>query len=92
MRPACGKEVPRCVSPAGKKSKLCVDRLYRLAVNAHAFERVGNLKGAAKCYETMVSVRPRDSAAMLRYAKCMRQLGENDIADIAEKRAEELMK
>ena len=71
---------------------MLLDRLYRLAVNAHAFERVGNLKGAAKCYETMVSVRPRDSAAMLRYAKCMRQLGENDIADIAEKRAEELMK
>jgi hypothetical protein len=71
---------------------MLLDRLYRLAVNAHAFERVGNLKGAAKCYETMVSVRPKDSAAMMRYADCMRRLGQKEIADVAEKRARELMK
>lgn len=70
---------------------MLLDRLYRLAVNAHAFERVGNLKGAAKCYETMVSVRPKDSAAMMRYADCMRRLGQKEIADAAEKRARDLM-
>jgi len=71
---------------------MLLDRLYRLAVNAHAFERVGNLKGAAKCYETMVSIRPRDSAALMRYSECMRQIGHKDIAEVAEKRARELMK
>ncbi|MBQ6137277.1 MAG: hypothetical protein IJI73_07895 [Kiritimatiellae bacterium] len=71
---------------------MLLDRLYRLAVNAVAFERVGNLKGAAKCYETMVSVRPKDTAAMLKYAACMRALGHKEIAEIAEKRAKELMK
>lgn len=71
---------------------MLLDRLYRLAVNAVAFERVGNLKGAAKCYETMVSIRPRDAAAMMKYAACMRSLGQKEIAEIAEKRAKEMMK
>ncbi len=71
---------------------MLLDRLYRLAVNGRAFERIGNLKGAAKCYETMVSVRPKDAAAMARYADCMRRLGYKDIADAAAKRAKELMK
>lgn len=71
---------------------MLLDRLYRLAVNAAAFERVGNLRGAAKCYETMVSVRPRDAAALLKYAACMKAVGQKEISEIAEKRAKELMK
>ena len=69
---------------------MLLDRLYRLAVNAAAFEKVGNIAGAAKCYETMVSVRPTDIAALERYARCLRQLGRKDIADALELRALEL--
>ncbi len=70
---------------------MLLDRLYRLAVNARAFENVGNLKGAAACYETMISVRPKDAAAMARYAECMRQLGYTEIAEAAAQRARELV-
>ena len=69
---------------------MLLDRLYRLAVNASAFEKVGNLPGAAKCYETMVSVRPTDAAALERYAQCMKRLGRADVASAAERRAAEL--
>ena len=71
---------------------MLLDRLYRLAVNGRAFEKLGNLKGAAKCYETMISVRPRDAATMRRYAECMRMLGQKEIAAAAEKKAKELQK
>ncbi len=71
---------------------MLLDRLHRLAVNAHAFEKIGNLKGAAKCYETMISIRPKDVAAMERYAACMRRLGYTEIADAAAKRVKELLK
>lgn len=69
---------------------MLLDRLYRLAVNASAFEKVGNVVAAAKCYETMASVRPNDIAALRRYAACMRRLGQAEIADAAERRASEL--
>ena len=67
------------------------DRLYRLAVNAHAFERVGNLKGAAKCYETMLSVKPKDAAALLKYAECLRSVGQKSAADEIVKKAKEII-
>ena len=69
---------------------MLMDRLYLLAVNARAFENVGNLSGAAKCYETMVAVRPNDVAALRKFAACMRKLGKDDVADAAERRAREL--
>ncbi len=71
---------------------MLLDRLYRLAVNARAFENIGNLKGAAACYETMIAVRPKDAAVMMRYAECMRKLGYKEIAEAAAKRARELMR
>ncbi len=71
---------------------MLLDRLYCLAVNARAFEKIGNLKGAAKCYETMIAVRPRDAATLRRYADCMRRLGYKEVADAADKRSKELVK
>ena len=62
-------------------------RLWTLAVNAKAFREVGNLKGAAKCYETMIAVRPDDTEALGEYALVMRGLGMADIADAAERKA-----
>ena len=74
------------------RDTMLLDRLHRLAVNAAAFERVGNVKAAAKCYETMVAVRPTDAAAMTRYGECLKALGENEIALKALRKSEELMK
>lgn len=71
---------------------MLMDRLYLLAVNARAFENVGNLPGAAKCYETMAAVRPNDVAALGKFAACMRKLGKDDIADAVEGRVKELSK
>lgn len=71
---------------------MLLDRLYRLAVNARTFERVGNFKAAAKCYETMVSVRPNDAAAMAKFGECMKALGDTELAEAALKKAEEVSK
>lgn len=69
---------------------MLLDRVYRLAVNARTFQKVGNFKTAAKCYETMVGIRPTDSAALVEYSSCMRILGEKELADRAFERAREL--
>ena len=70
---------------------MLLDRLYRLAVNARAFERIGNYKAAAKCYETMASVRPTDAAAMLKFGECLQALGEKEISTKAINKAKEMM-
>ena len=69
---------------------MLLDRLHRLAVNASAFQKVGNIKAAAKCYETMFCVRPKDAAAIAEYGKCMRQLGEIELSNEAMERAKQL--
>lgn len=74
------------------RDSMMLERLYRLAVNAKAFQNVGNLKGAAKCYETMIAVRPKDAAALQAYADVMKVLGHPEIAAQAEKKAREVLK
>ena len=69
---------------------MLLDRIHRLAVNAVAFENVGNLTAAAKCYETMLCIRPRDIAAVTAYANCLRRLGKHSMADDVMKRVEAL--
>ena len=69
---------------------MLLDRLYRLAVTARTFQKVGNFKAAAKSLETMISIRPTDAAAIEEYAAMMRQLGEKELAAAALKRAKEL--
>ena len=71
---------------------MLLDRLYRLTVNARAFERVGNWKAAAKCYETLVSVRPSDAAAMTKFGECMQALGEKEISKKALEKGKEMMR
>ena len=69
---------------------MLLGRIHRLAVNAVAFENIGNLSAAAKCYETMLCIRPRDIAAVMGYANCLRRLGKHDMADDVMKRVEVL--
>ena len=63
-------------------SFLC-ERLATLEKNGAIFMKMGNVNGAARCYETLVTVRP-DSAANLRgYAQCMLKLGQTNVAERA---------
>ena len=74
------------------RDSMLLERLYTLAVNAKPFSDIGNLKGAAKCYETMISVNPRDAAAIEEYAKVTAKLGMLEISRAAKARAAELKK
>ena len=69
---------------------MLLSRLHLLAVNANAAEKIGNFTLAAKCYETMIAIRPKDVPAMTRYAKVMKTLGRQKLADLVLKRAHEL--
>ena len=69
---------------------MLLSRLHLLAVNANAAEKIGNFTLAAKCYETMIAIRPRDVPAMTRYAKVMKTLGRQELANLVLKRAHEL--
>jgi len=69
---------------------LLVERLERLSVNAQAFLKLGKAAMAAKCYDTMAQVCPDDPMPVYNYGLCMRQLGEDELAELAFRRAEEL--
>ncbi len=67
-----------------------IERLYQLAVNAKAFAQVGNMRGAAKCYETMVSINPRDVSVLNAYAESLRASGQAELAEQVAQRAFQL--
>lgn len=69
---------------------LLIERLERLGVNAHAFFRVGNISTAAKCYETMVLINPKDAAAVRCLGQCYGMLGKKELAAEVTRRADEL--
>lgn len=69
---------------------MLLERLYRLAVNARAFTKVGNLRGAAKCYETMIAIRPTDIPVLKAYAECLMALGQRPLAKKVLERAQAL--
>ncbi len=60
---------------------MLLERLYRLAVNARAFMKIGNIRGAAKCYETMIAIRPTDIPVLKAYAECLLALGQRPLAE-----------
>jgi 3-deoxy-D-manno-octulosonic-acid transferase len=68
---------------------MLLDRLYLMAVNARAFHDVGNVAGAAQCYEAMVAIRPNDRRVVAEYAKCLRNLGKKEMAAAIERRMRE---
>ena len=67
-----------------------IERLYQLAVNAKAFSQVGNMRGAAKCYETMISINPRDVSVLMAYADALRASGQAKLAEQVSQRAFQL--
>ena len=72
------------------RDSMLLERLYTLAVNAKTFAEIGNLKGAAKCYETMISVNPRDIAALEEFSRITARLGMLEVSRAAKERAEKL--
>ena len=69
--------------------------LARIAViNAQATSllKFANPAGAAKCYETLLTIRPDDGVAMANYSYCLKRLGKHELAEQALTRAKELLK
>lgn len=69
------------------RDTMLLDRLYLLAVNAKALAAAGNFAYAAKCYETMIAIRPADRRVLLEYAKCLDRLGKRGLAAEIRRRA-----
>jgi len=69
---------------------MLLDRLYLMAVNAKAFMEVGNIAGAAQCYETMVAIRPTDIRVVEEYARCLQMLGRRALADKVMEKVKEM--
>lgn len=69
-----------------------VERMAVLAGNAKVFEQIGNLKGAAKCLETLVSINPQDIYSLKEYSRVALRLGMNDISKLSLERASRLEK
>lgn len=71
---------------------LLLERLNNLANTAQGFRENGKVLQAAKCYETIMMVNPNDASAIHNFGMCLKQIGRNDVAEQAFKRARELMK
>ena len=74
------------------RDPMLLDRLDRLFRNGAALLSVGNVPAAAKCYETIIVINPKNSSAVLKYGKCLRRLGKKDAADQVLARAKELLR
>lgn len=74
------------------RDPMLLDRLDRLFRNAKALLSVGNVNAAAKCYETIIVVNPKDSSAVFNYGICLRRLGKKEMSEDVFKRARELEK
>lgn len=72
------------------RDTMLLDRLYLLAVNARAFTEVGNIAYAAKCYETMIAIRPGDATVLEKYAACLDRLGKRGLAAAVREKARTL--
>ena len=74
------------------RDPMMLDRLDRLARNAGALIRMGNLAAAAKCYETMIVINPTDASAVFNYGICLKRLGKKEMSEQVLERAKELSK
>ena len=74
------------------RDPMLLDRLDRLARNAGALIRMGNLAAAAKCYETMIVINPTDASAVFNYGICLKRLGKKEMSEQVLERAKELNK
>lgn len=69
---------------------MLVERITHLRVNAQTFEKVANFPLAARCYETIARIFPNDPAPVLKFAKCVENMGDKNLAKTAYERARRL--
>ncbi len=69
---------------------MLLDRIDRLVRNAAALSSVGNVAAAAKCYETIIVINPKDSSAVFNYGVCLRRLGRKEMSNQVLERARKL--
>lgn len=74
------------------KDVMLLERCDRLSRNASVFLRLGNVSAAAKCYETLVLINPKDAAAVFNYGICLKRLGKRELSEAVLKKAAELGK
>lgn len=69
---------------------MLVERITHLRVNAQTFEKVANFPLAARCYETIARIFPNDPTPVLKFAKCVENMGDKNLAKTAYERAKRL--
>ena len=69
---------------------LLLERIDNLNRNARGFLEVGKVLQAMKCYETVVLIRPKDTAAVHNFGTCLKRIGKQDMADKVLERARQL--
>ena len=72
------------------RDPMLLDRIDRLSRNAAALLSVNNVGVAAKCYETIIVINPKDAATVMKYGICLERLGRKDMAEQVFERAREL--
>ena len=60
---------------------MLLERIENLRRNAKGFLEVGKVLQAMKCYETIVLIRPNDSAAVHNFGMCLMKIGKRDMAE-----------
>jgi len=73
------------------RDPMLLDRIDRLSRNAAALLSVNNVGTAAKCYETIIVINPKDASAIVKYGRCLERLGKKEMADQVFERAKELL-
>ena len=74
------------------RDSMLLERLDRLARNAHGFLEVGKVLQAMKCYETMLLINPNDATAVHNFGMCLKKIGKADLAEKVLERARRLQK
>lgn len=69
---------------------MLLERLDRLDRNASGFLAVQKVLMAMKCYETIITIQPKDVRAITNFAMCLKTIGKTDLAEEVLKRAKEL--
>ena len=74
------------------RDPMLLDRIDRLSRNPAALLSVHNVATAAKCYESIIVINPKDVSTIMKYGVCLRRLGQKEMADQVFERAMELRK
>lgn len=71
----------RAVALANPNDSMLKERLEHVWVNAEVFMKLGKIALAAKCYETLLAIRPQDQEVKARLVRAYRMLGRKDLVE-----------